>query len=278
MPHSDVSGVRIHYEVRGDGPPMVLLHANPFDHRMWMFQVAHFSRWFTVIAIDLRGYGGSERGPTDFDLADLVGDVVGVCRREGVTRTVVAGVSVGSGIGLLMALEHPELVSALVLVGGSSRGPAKSDLIVSGLLEAADAGTLETFLWSRLQRYVAPGFAETRLGHWLLRMFVEEGEGLSAETIAQFYRARRESDLTCRLRELRLPVLVLNGEHDVSLEDGRRTAARIPQASHVVIAGTGHAACLEDPGAFNSLLTSFLRTHDLMPEDHSVHDDVRGPS
>ncbi|MCZ6610380.1 MAG: alpha/beta hydrolase, partial [Alphaproteobacteria bacterium] len=61
MPKSRANGVDIHYEVAGEGPPMVLIHANPFDHNLWMYQIAHFSTWFKVIAVDIRGYGRSEK-------------------------------------------------------------------------------------------------------------------------------------------------------------------------------------------------------------------------
>ena len=49
MPYSRANGVDIWYEVTGDGPAMVLIHANPFDHDLWMYQAAHFSTWFKVV-------------------------------------------------------------------------------------------------------------------------------------------------------------------------------------------------------------------------------------
>jgi 3-mercaptopyruvate sulfurtransferase SseA len=71
MPYSVRNGLRIHYEVHGDGPPMILIHANPFDRRLWVFQTARFSPFFRVIAVDLRGYGLSDKPETPFTLADM---------------------------------------------------------------------------------------------------------------------------------------------------------------------------------------------------------------
>ena len=61
MPYSTSNGVKIYYEVSGEGFPFVMIHANPFDHNLWMYQIAHFSTHFKVIAIDIRGYGRSDK-------------------------------------------------------------------------------------------------------------------------------------------------------------------------------------------------------------------------
>ena len=61
MPFSRANGIDIWYEVAGEGPALVLIHANPFDHDLWMYQTAHFSTWFKVVSIDIRGYGRSAK-------------------------------------------------------------------------------------------------------------------------------------------------------------------------------------------------------------------------
>src|SRR5258705_13412913 len=122
MPYSNENGVNIYYDISGQGPAMVLVHANPYDRRLWMFQAARYSQHFTVVTIDLRGYGLSDKPETPFTLEDMAGDVLGVCKTEGIEKAVFGGVSVGSGIGLLIGLNHPQMVQALILVGGSSRG------------------------------------------------------------------------------------------------------------------------------------------------------------
>ena len=55
MPYSRSAGVDIWYAVTGSGPALVLVHANPFDHDLGLYQAAHFSTWFTVVGIDIRG-------------------------------------------------------------------------------------------------------------------------------------------------------------------------------------------------------------------------------
>ncbi len=267
MPFSTRNGLRIHYEVHGQGSPdaptMVLIHANPFDRRLWLFQIARFSPFYRVIAVDLRGYGHSDKPEgAPFTLHDMMRDVLGVCADEGVERAIFAGVSVGSGIAMLMALDHPERVEACVLVGGSSSGPRDVESICAGFRDK----DLGVYLMELMRGYVAPGFADTPLGGWLLRLFVEDASRLSAACIAQIFRARASCDMTDRLPGLKPPTLVINGAYDGSLEAGRRTASRIPGARHVTLPNTGHACCIEDPEGFEAAMIAFLAEHGKLPE------------
>src|SRR5262245_51896514 len=120
MPYSNANGVKIWYEVKGEGPPLVLVHANPFDHDLWLYQAAHFSTWFKVIGIDIRGYGRSAKIAEPFTLLDMCNDVVGVMTSLRIRRAILMGCSVGSGIAIMLGLDRPELFSAIVLVGGNS--------------------------------------------------------------------------------------------------------------------------------------------------------------
>ncbi len=259
MPFSTRNGHAIYYETYGAGPPLVLVHANPFDHRLWLYQIAHFSAFYKVIAMDLRGYGRSDKPEIEFSLSDLTEDVLGICADEGVSRAIFAGVSVGSGICMQIGLEHPDMVDALVLVGGSSRGPRNVDELVKGF-ETPDLGA---YLMSLMRRYVAPGFADTSRGRWSLGLFVEQADRLSAKCIAQIFRARGSFDMSGRLGALDKPVLVINGEHDGSLPAGKETARLIPRARHVTLKNAGHACCIEEPGAFDATMIDFLDTHGL---------------
>ena len=61
MPRAEVNGIQMNYEVAGDGPPLVLIHAWPTDHAVWQLQVPVFSQYYRTIAIDLRGCGQSDK-------------------------------------------------------------------------------------------------------------------------------------------------------------------------------------------------------------------------
>ncbi len=261
MPYNTANGIKIYYEVSGEGFPFVMVHANPFDHNLWMYQIAHFSTFFKVIAVDIRGYGRSDKPTAPFTLRDMADDVLGVCRDEGVSQAILGGVSVGSGIGLLLGLDHPELFKALILVGGASGGAGSVGDRIQGYTKTGVA----KYHLQHLRELVAPDFRETRLGRYLLNTFVERDPWLSGECIAQIFRARAGTDMTPRLASMKVPTLVVNGEYDNSLKAGQRTASLIPGAIHKILPHTGHACNIEDPATFDDYVIEFLRVSDLMP-------------
>jgi len=71
--------------------------------------------------------------------------------------------------------------------------------------------------------------------------------------------------MTSHLSSLKVPTLVINGEYDVSLEAGRRTAQMIPGAAHKILPNTGHACCIEDPAGFDALVIEFLKARGFFP-------------
>lgn len=261
MPYSTSNGIRIYYEVSGEGSPLVLVHANPFDHNLWMYQISHFSTYFKVIAMDIRGYGRSDKPTTQFSLKDMADDLLGVCRDEGVKEAILAGVSVGSGIALLLGLDHPGLFKALILVGGNSGGGGFVEERIRGYTKIG----VGKYHRQHLEELVTPEFARSKLGSYLLDTFVERDPWLSGESIAQIFRARGGTDMTSRLASLKVPTLVINGEYDNSLPAGRRTAEMIPGAIHKILPRTGHACCIEDPAGFDALVIEFLKSQGLIP-------------
>jgi pimeloyl-ACP methyl ester carboxylesterase len=261
MPYSNANGVDIWYEVKGDGPAMVLIHANPFDHDLWLYQAAHFSTWFKVVGIDIRGYGRSSKVTRPYALIDMVEDVVGVMNDLKIAHAVLMGCSVGSGTAILLGLEHPELFSAIVLVGGNSGSSNRYQGRIDGYRR-----NLTDYHIKHLRELVAPSFADSRLGRHLLNMWVEREPRLSGQAIAQVFMAGNHTDTTERLPTMAVPTLVINGELDNSLPAGLRTASLIPGAVHKVLPGTGHACCIEDPSGFDRLVIDFLRERHLMPK------------
>lgn len=261
MPYSRANGVDIWYELKGDGPAMVFVHANPFDHDLWLYQTAHFSTWFKTIAIDIRGYGRSSKVTTPYALKDMCDDVIGVLNDLGVARAICCGCSVGSGITLLLGLDHPDKFDAVILVGGNSSASARFQSRIDGYRK-----DLASFHRYHLRDLVQQEFADSRLGAHLLNMWVERDPRLKGDAIAQVFMAGNHTEMTPRLPSMKIPTLVINGEFDNSRPAGERTASMIPGAVHNVLPGTGHACCIEDPAGFDRFVIDYLQSRGLMPK------------
>jgi 3-oxoadipate enol-lactonase len=191
-------------------------------------------------------------------LTDLCDDVVAVCKQEKVNAAVFAGISVGGVMGLQLGLDHPELFKALILVGCSSMPGDRYQSRIDGYINQG----VPKYHIQHLASLVSKGFPETKLGQYLLAMHTEMDSRLSAPAIAEIFHALENRDLTARLPELKMPVLIMNGEFDNSLKRSRDMSARIAGAEHHVIAGAGHACCLEDPETFDRNVLAFLKKHE----------------
>lgn len=264
MPFSKNNGVSIWYEVSGEGPPLILIHANPFDNQMWMYQVAHFSAKFKVISVDLRGYGRSVKMTEEFTLEDMANDVLGVMEDAGCSKAVVMGCSVGSAIAILLTLSHPHMFEASILVGGSSDVSSRFPRRIAGYIN-----DITTYHCEFMRDLFHPNFVASQRGKYIIDTFIEKQGWLNAESIAATLRATNSLVTTQRLHSLRVPTLVINGEVDNSRPAGELTASLIPNAQHKIIEGAGHACCLEEPEIFDGLVKAFLVEKGLWPNTKS---------
>ena len=144
-------------------------------------------------------------------------------------------------------------MSQLVLVGGNAGVASSGAARIAGYENNGMA-----YRAAHIQDLVAPGFADTRRGRILIDVFLRDDVALNPATIVNVFRAMEGRDMTDRLASLSVPTLVVNGEHDLSLAGGRRTAELAPDARHVVLPGAGHVCNYEDPDAFNVLLREVL--------------------
>ena len=266
MPVSRANGLDIYYEIAGSGPPLVLVHALPFDHNLWLYQVERFSARFRTLAMDLRGWGHSAKPRAPFGLADMGNDILKLMAEQHMRDgAVVLGCSIGSKIALMLACDHPEIFKAAILVGGNSGPQPQFDHRIAAYRTHQAAGTLADYHFGHLSYGVTPAWAESALGRYLLSGFVERGHGLDADSIAQVFGALTVSDLTPKLLYYKSPTLIVNGEHDNALGGGKRTAGLIRHAAHKVLPATGHCCFLEDPAGFNELVQDFLERNGLWP-------------
>ncbi len=261
MPKSHANGVDIHYEITGAGPPFVLIHAIPFDNTLWLYQAAHLSTWFTVISVDLRGWGRTEKVTTPFTLEDICGDVLGVMDDLGADPAIVMGCSIGSKTALMLGALWPERFRAVIQVGGNS-GPQDMGRRIKGYGEEE----FSAYRRDHMNFGVTDAFAASLLGAYFFQNFSERNPRHNPAAIIRTFEALSAGDVRDHLAAYPLPTLIINGEYDGARPRGEQTASLIPHARHEVLLGAGHACMIEDPAGFDALVLDFLKEQGLLPE------------
>jgi pimeloyl-ACP methyl ester carboxylesterase len=114
--HREVAlgGVRLHVAQAGSGPPLLLLHGWPQHWYCWRHLIAPLAQHYTVLAVDLRGWGWSQAPPGDYAKAVFADDILALVDAEGFDRVRIMGHDWGAYTGFLLALDHPERVERLV--------------------------------------------------------------------------------------------------------------------------------------------------------------------
>lgn len=251
--------MRIHYERRGNGPLLLLLHGIGSNSHAFRHQLAELSDEWTVVAWDAPGYGRSDDPPAPFSLEDMADRAVALLDELGIERAHLLGVSMGGVVAQLAFHRHPQRVRSLILADTNAGGGA--------LPEPERSARVQQRL-DALERLGPRRMAEARAPH-LVRAgapphLLAEVTDIMAEVHPAGYRAAAialsQTDLTPLLGALDVPTLVIHGKQDtvVPPETGRMLAVAIPGAQLVLIPDAGHVANQEQPAAFNAAVRSFL--------------------
>jgi pimeloyl-ACP methyl ester carboxylesterase len=265
----EVGGVTVSYVERGGGEPIVFLHGLGGCVYDWREQIAAFAgEGFRAIAVDLPGAGQSGalvRG--DYSIASLARHAAAVVRALAGGRAALVGNSWGGLVALATAMDHPDVVSKLVLVdavGYRQRHPYFVPLFRIPILPEIAAPIVPV---KPVLRMVLRGVVVDRsvIGEDVIAEYAAEVRLPGRRTsVVEVVRAlvREDPDaFASRIPLVRVPTLVVWGERDpaVPLENGRRLAREIPGAELVVIPGCGHLPHMEKPEAFRRAVIDFLR-------------------
>ena len=225
---------------------LVLLHAFPFDSRMFDSVRADLSAAATMLTPDLRGFGsGPPLGDATPDLALLADDVVDAMDAAGMHRAVLGGVSMGGYVALALLRRHPERVKGLVLVDTRS-GPDDAAAVErrQGVAARADGGDVASGP-DAIAPLVAAGSSDD-----IRATLAAIADSVPAATIAWAQRAMAgRPDSTAVLAAASVPVLIVVGEDDAVTPPAaaHEMAAAARDAELVELPGAGHLTPAEDP-------------------------------
>ena len=246
----DRDGVKIYYEVYGNGPPLLLTHGFSSSSHMWAGQREALGRHVKLITWDMRGHGRSDY-PSDqaaYTQMATIDDMAAILDAAGARDAVIGGLSLGGYMSLAFRLAYPERVCGLLIV---DTGPGfRSD-------EAREG-------WNAYALRTADLFEQEGLGR-LSESSVEARTAphRDASGVARAARGmltQRNARVINSLPEIDVPTLVVVGANDKPfLPSSEYMARKIPGAKLVLIPDAGHAANMDQPDMFNKAVIAFLK-------------------
>ena len=267
MPFANHGSSRTFYRLEGNEslPVLVLSHSIGTDHAMWDQQMSGLLPYFRVLRYDTRGHGASDATPGDYSIEELGRDAVALIDSLGISRFAFCGLSLGGAIGQWLALHAPDRIAKLVLANTSPKfGPAANwDTRIAAVRKGGMAAVVDL----AMSRFFSAGkLAENDPNVSSLRAVLL---GTDPAGYTGCCAALRDADFTASLGEIRVPTLVITGEHDVSTPGaghGEILASEIAGARAVHLEAA-HLSNFERPRSFTAALIDFMQPQAEAPTD-----------
>ena len=250
------TGITLEYVEQGAraGTPVVFLHGITDSWRSFEPMLPHLPASVRAIAVSLRGHGRSSQPDTGYRMEDQAADIVALMDALGIKRAAIVGHSMGAGVALQLALDHPARVDRLLLIGGSptlAENAVVQEVIgaAQGLSDPVDPAFVREFQMSTVAKPTPAGLIDTAVG---------ESLRLPARVWHQAFGALGY-DVTSRLGEIRVPVQLVWGDRDTIMtrEEQAQMESGIPGARLTVYEGHGHAPHWEDPARVAQEIAAF---------------------
>ncbi len=264
---ADVDGVRVHYQEKGSGPALVLIHGYGSSTYTWKDVFQPLSERFRVIALDLKGFGFSTSNEDDdFTHATQAKLIVHLLDKLGVQKAVFCGNSMGGGISIRVATMFPERVAGLVLIDSAGMISSKRNAFAPSVTFWPYIGTALAAVALTSDKLVRNGvsnsfFDTSKVGEERVATYHRPLKTRFGQRAARLTRVQADySDLPGKMAGISVPTLILWGREDalIPLEAGERMAKTIPRSKLIVFDRIGHIPQEEAPELVLREMLTFL--------------------
>ena len=253
----EVGSIALNFEDAGSGSAILLVHGIGCRGSIWVNQLHVFAQHHRVLAVDLRGFGGSSKptAPGSYEIDRFADDLIAMVEKLGVAPLHYVGTSLGGYIGQAFAIRRPDLLRSLTLCHTASVSsiPARvREARLRALHKKSMIHYAHLVANQALAVHVRPAVHE-----WFCEMIADNDREVYEQV---FHEGVGDFDVRNKVGAIRVPTMVLVGELDrvIPAAGGRKTAALIAGARLNVIAGVGHCSYVEQPGEFNNLVLGFI--------------------
>lgn len=261
MPTLSLADAELHYEITGDGPPLVLIAGLASDAQSWGPIAPRLATRFTLIMPDNRGCGRTKTQAPAFSIETMADDVAALLDALSIDAAHVLGHSMGGAIAQSLAAQHPDRVRRLILAASAAAAPARTGSVIDTLLALRESGVDET-VWHRL------------FFHWLFApSFFENAAAVDAAiAMARAYpHAQSPADMRRQVEAIRsfnadnlpplaAPTLSLAGEDDLLTPPSLMAAQKqaFPHSRSQTLSGAAHSLHWDQPEPFCRAVFDFF--------------------
>lgn len=263
----DVGDIRVHYQEKGSGTPLILIHGYSSSVFTWKDQFDVLSRKFRVIALDLKGFGFTSKPDGDYSRRAQGELVAAFLDRLNIGSAWLVGNSMGGETALNVAVLHPDRVLGLVLIdsagvqvpGRTSLAPAYLQIPVIGRLLTALALTSDKLVREGLQKsfFDDSKVTDDRVAYYYQPLKTRGGQLAATRARTQF----GDFPIEDKLSSIKVPTLIIWGDHDelIPLEAGKKLNSVIRESKLVVFENCGHVPQEEMPERVAAEITNFIQ-------------------
>jgi len=266
MAYAIINGIRMHYDMVGNGDAVLLISGLSMPGAAWAPQVKALAPHFRVLTYDNRGVGETDLPPEPvYTVGQMADDAAALLRQFKIARAHVVGISMGGTIAQELALRHPQLVRSLVLVSTWAKTDARFVQVVESWMSLTSRVPIEEryrhvfFPW-----VFSPAFFEKKDNvETAFRAAMAYPHQTKAEAIERQARGifTWNGTRVGRLGSIKVPTLIVAGKDDIlTPPDFARALAKLIRRSRLTLMPGGHSVTLEQAEPFNRALIRFLKS------------------